>query len=89
MERWQERSSGPWVSGALAFTPQCLFIELFGISIMYSRLLSQTELGSDLKTITDLSIKPPQDQLNFQATGYEVYFTTKLIHFYINNLYLC
>lgn len=72
----------------LAFTLQCLFSELFGISIMYSRLLSQTELGSDLKNITDLPIKPPEDQFNIQATGYVMWFTTKLIHFHINNLYM-
>lgn len=89
MKRWQEKSIGSWVYGALAVRPQRQFFELFEISIMYSRLLSQTELGSDLKSITDLPIKPPGDQFNIQATGYVMNFTTKLINFHINNLYMC
>lgn len=66
MKRWQERSTGPWVSGALAFTPQCLFFELFAISIMYSKQLNQIELGSDLKTIADLPIQLQGTNLTFR-----------------------
>lgn len=83
------RHTDPWVSGALALTSQCLISELLGSSIMFSRLLSQTEPSLELKGITNLPVKSPEDQANTQATGYIMYFTMKLIHFHVSSLYMC